>query len=72
MIVSTIHWIRSHYQHPGLWMTTVVVVTVALYTMWPLARRGMLIKGFTSFYIRYAMLGAMVVIVGLWQVSFWS
>ena len=69
MIVSTVHWIRSKYLHPGLWMTTMVTVMVALYTMWPVARRGMLMRGFSSFYLRYAALGAMVIIVGLWQGS---
>lgn len=67
LIVCTVHWITHHYNHPGQWMTQVCCVTVALTMMWPITRRGSRMRGFSSFFMRYAVLGIMLVIIGLWS-----
>jgi hypothetical protein len=67
MVVTFINWARAKFQHPGLWVTTVVVATCAIGMILPTAMRGIKFQGIPSFYLRYLSLAVILVVVACWQ-----
>ncbi len=67
MVVTFINWAKSKFQHPGLWLTSIVVIILAIGMIMPSAMRGIKFQGIPSFYLRYLSLAVILVVVALWQ-----
>jgi hypothetical protein len=67
LVVTFIHWARAKFLHEGLWLTSTVVAGCIIGMLLPSAMRGVKFQGIPSFYLRYLMLGAILVVVASWQ-----
>lgn len=67
MVVTFINWARGNFRHAGLWVTSVVMLACAISMILPTAMRGVKFQGIPSFYLRYAALAVVLVVVAFWQ-----
>lgn len=66
-LITFIKWAQHKFQHPGIWLTSSVMVACAIGMHYPSAARGIRFKGLANFYSRYFTLGVLIIVVALWQ-----